>query len=101
MKHEDDDSQNSHAHDDHYSNPWNPFARSQIQFSFPTCLPFVVSIDRGDDNYLGIRYDTLHIDIMLPSMFSRSDKQILDVVVGPPETEVRVWGEEGLVRCLR
>lgn len=37
---------------------------------------------------------------MLGSVFGRADEEVLDVVVGAPEAEVGVGGEEGLVGCL-
>ncbi len=96
MQHEDDDSQNDCGDYHRQCNPRNPLSRPQEKFF----LPWSISVDGRDDDYLRVRYDTFHVDVMFVGMLRRADKQILNVVIGPSEPKVGIRCEKRLVAGL-
>jgi hypothetical protein len=73
-----------HSSDDKcHSDPGDPFPGPQIQ------LPPPVLVQAGRNYYPRVRYDAFHIDIVQPSEVPqcRAHKQVLDIVVCPPEAE--------------
>ena len=89
MKYEDDRRKQDRRNDDGQRHPWNPLPRSQIQFSSP-----VVTLYRRVDHHFRVRDDSLHIDIMLISVFRRPYKEIFNVVVRAPQSKIDVRREK-------
>lgn len=100
MKKQNDDSQKRDRSAQYERHPGDPIARLQIQRPGPATriVPSYWLIRIDDD--LRIRDQSFDVDEMLRLVSSRSNKEILDVVVGAAEAEVRVGSLQREVRSL-
>lgn len=98
-QHPDDNSQYQGRGNNGDGDPRYPLARSQEKLSLPFFTLFS-SIWRRYHEFW-VRYDTFHIDIMICCMLGRSDKKILDIIVGTSESKKGIRSEKWVISWLR